>query len=300
MPLAAKLSSAWASLRAEQPGVLDGPLAAPAAALGLNVARGEFYSPFQHALTVAREEQAYREVDTRFQARCRRAHSRGWNGSRRTRFRGRWWSLPPRRHTVMLAVDATFSASLSPRGSSSPLSLSLPGAVFVRSRITARRNDSACTIVHSRLIDAHGHRLAYGTKVPDDLHAVGRHLVRAVNGGALVGHKRATVAVDPEFSRSGSTLPPQRFRSGSAAALRPSAILRRSSSAIIAPDETPAVTAFRSPDSGKLQCTTARSDPRAFSRFESPINRPVRASRSSPTRRPDPPFSHSSAPVVSR
>jgi hypothetical protein len=75
-PLAAELSSAWASLRAEQPGVLDGPLATPAAALGLNVARGELYPSFQNALTVAREEHAYREVDTRFRALPARTQSR--------------------------------------------------------------------------------------------------------------------------------------------------------------------------------------------------------------------------------
>ena len=78
-PLAAKLSSAWASLRAEQPGVFDGPHATPAAALGLNVARGDLYPVFQHALTVAREEHAHRETarSTRDFSRCRHAHSHG-------------------------------------------------------------------------------------------------------------------------------------------------------------------------------------------------------------------------------
>ena len=75
-PLAAELDAAWASLCAEQPGVLDGPLAAPAAALGLDVARGELYPPFQLALTVAREEHAYRGVDARFRALPARAQSR--------------------------------------------------------------------------------------------------------------------------------------------------------------------------------------------------------------------------------
>jgi hypothetical protein len=75
-PLASELDAAWASLRAEQPGVLDGPLAAPAAALGLNVARGELYQTFQHALTVAREEHAYRDVDARFRALPARTQSR--------------------------------------------------------------------------------------------------------------------------------------------------------------------------------------------------------------------------------
>ena len=45
-PLTAELSSAWASLRAEQPGMPNEPLATPAAALGLNVAGGELYPSF--------------------------------------------------------------------------------------------------------------------------------------------------------------------------------------------------------------------------------------------------------------
>ena len=65
-----------ALLRAEMPDVLNGPLVAPAAALGLDVARGELYLTFQHALTVAREENAYREVDTRFRALPARTQSR--------------------------------------------------------------------------------------------------------------------------------------------------------------------------------------------------------------------------------
>ena len=67
-PLARAMGECWAQLQAEQPGAVDGPLAAPPAAIGFDAAKGTLIAKFQHALTVVREDHAYSDVDTRHRA----------------------------------------------------------------------------------------------------------------------------------------------------------------------------------------------------------------------------------------
>ena len=55
-------------LQAEHPDVVDGPLAAPPAAIGFDAAKGTLIAKFQHTLTVVREDHAYGDVDTRHRA----------------------------------------------------------------------------------------------------------------------------------------------------------------------------------------------------------------------------------------
>ena len=48
----------WAQLQAEQPGAVDGPLAALPAAIVFDAAKGMLIAKFQHTLTVVREDHA--------------------------------------------------------------------------------------------------------------------------------------------------------------------------------------------------------------------------------------------------
>ena len=63
--LAHEMRDAWAAIQAERPGATDGALAAPAAAIGIDVASGRVHSKFQRALTAEREAACYADVDAR-------------------------------------------------------------------------------------------------------------------------------------------------------------------------------------------------------------------------------------------
>ena len=67
-PLARPMGECLAQLQAEQPDAVDGPLAAPPAAIGFDAAKGTFIAKFQCTLTVVREDHAYSDVDTRHRA----------------------------------------------------------------------------------------------------------------------------------------------------------------------------------------------------------------------------------------
>ena len=53
--LAREMRDAWAAMQSERPGATDGALAAPAAAIGIDVASGRVHSKFQRVLTAERE-----------------------------------------------------------------------------------------------------------------------------------------------------------------------------------------------------------------------------------------------------
>jgi hypothetical protein len=53
--LAREMRDAWAAMQAERPGATDGALAAPAAAIGIDVASGRVHSKFQRVRTAERE-----------------------------------------------------------------------------------------------------------------------------------------------------------------------------------------------------------------------------------------------------
>ena len=63
--LAREMRDAWAAMQAERPGATDGALAAPAAAIGIDVASGRVHSKFQRVLTAEREAACYADVDAR-------------------------------------------------------------------------------------------------------------------------------------------------------------------------------------------------------------------------------------------
>ena len=63
--LAGEMRDAWAAMQAERPDTTDGALAAPPAAIGIDVASGRVHSKFQRALKAEREAACYADVDAR-------------------------------------------------------------------------------------------------------------------------------------------------------------------------------------------------------------------------------------------